>query len=92
MLLNGLNLAFNAGFLTNIIKQSLLNEPEDELNKKLIYVFLGLGVAEMDSGYITGKRVDIFSTRTSIFMNHFLSMSALAYSFFCIYITTDISF
>ena len=54
MLINGLNLAFNAGFLTNIIKIGLKNETENESNKKILYVSICLGIAETLSGLITG--------------------------------------
>ena len=58
MFLNGLNLAFNAGFLTSIIKSSLSGETDNESNKKITYVLICFGVAESLSGAITGIIID----------------------------------
>ena len=85
MFANGLNLAFNAGFLTQIIKSSL--DPglsKDDENTKIIYIFLILGVAESICGYTMGKIIDKISRSGVIILNYAFTAIALGYSFVAI--------
>ena len=54
MALNGVIVAFYAGFLKDLITDSSSGESKDTTDSRVTYVFLVLGFFEIVSGIITG--------------------------------------
>lgn len=87
MFSNGLNLAFNAGFLSSIIKASFASDiSTDDSNTKILYVLLGFGIAESISGIITGYLVDRIPLPYIYIMNYLLTWISIGYTFFMIHL------
>ena len=87
MLVNGLNLAFIAGFLVPVVELSFVDGilKKDKRNK-LAYMFIVFDIFESLAGLFTGIIVDRISETATYVMNYILPVLSLGFSFLAIYL------